>query len=211
MSIFVKIFHGKILSEYSHSNLRSPFLARIFGVNAEQPPYAIVSEMSPFGDLRSFMLRRATNPKAMGFREAWPQKEEVLFYGAQISEAMCALHRMDIVHGNLALRNVLVFSGMRIKVADFGLPNIYNDMTAYQHYNEGEGPTRLNYYELAPESVFNNEFSKKSDVWMFGNVMLEILTGCGLPYYGRPNNVVYEMMLRERSPEDGLELSIFDW
>lgn len=78
------------------------------------------------------------------------------------------LEANDIVHRDLATRNVLIDCGKNIKISDFGLLQI-------DDYYKGD-------YSIfgarwaAPEVIKYEEYSNKSDVWAFGVVLWEIAT-----------------------------------
>jgi insulin receptor len=88
---------------------------------------------------------------------------------------MCHLHKHNIVHRDLAARNILLthannLSEAHLKITDFGMSRVLHQG------NEGItknalGPIRW----MAPESIGQQIYSKKSDVWMFGVLIYEIV------------------------------------
>jgi len=89
---------------------------------------------------------------------------------------MLHLSYENIVHKDLAARNVLISAHFEAKVADFGLS---------KKVGNGKERQTLNFYEksavgpikwMAPESLSKFQFSTKSDVYSFGVVMVEVLT-----------------------------------
>lgn len=81
-------------------------------------------------------------------------------------------HRLQIIHRDLAARNILVSADQTCKVADFGFARDVIDSHVYERKSEGRLPIRW----MAPESLYDNIFSVKSDVWGFGVLIWEIVT-----------------------------------
>jgi serine/threonine protein kinase len=86
----------------------------------------------------------------------------------------------QIVHRDLAARNVLLTTDRVCKVADFGFARDVADTLVYERKSEGRLPIRW----MAPESLYDNLFSAKSDVWSFGVFMWEVVTLGSTPYPG---------------------------
>ena len=80
---------------------------------------------------------------------------------------------MNIVHRDLACRNVLVGEDKKLKISDFGLSRVVP---------EGDGLYvktvwgRVPWKWLAIESIMNRQFTCASDVWAYGVVLWEIAT-----------------------------------
>jgi serine/threonine protein kinase len=87
-----------------------------------------------------------------------------------VAAGMYHIHEEKILHRDLAARNVLLSSSMDAMVADFGLSAKTAGGATQESYFRGA----LKY--MAPESLRNNMFSTKSDVWSFGVLTWEVLT-----------------------------------
>lgn len=77
---------------------------------------------------------------------------------------------INIVHRDLACRNILVGDGKNLKITDFGLSREVEDV--YVKTTKGRLPLKW----MALESIEAREFTTSSDVWSFGVVMWEIGT-----------------------------------
>ena len=80
---------------------------------------------------------------------------------------------LDIVHRDLACRNVLVGEGKVLKIADFGMSRaVDSEDQVYVKTSKG----RLPWKWMAIESIVNREFTTASDVWAYGVTLWEIAT-----------------------------------
>jgi len=102
-------------------------------------------------------------------KEAITLKEQLLMaFGA--TKGMVYLEKMQIIHRDLACRNLLVDKDNTVKVGDFGLAHVSNKDSGV-YFNEGAMPIRW----TAPECLLRDGFTSKSDVWSYGITFWEIL------------------------------------
>ena len=110
--------------------------------------------------------------------------EEALSIGRQIAEAISAAHEKGIVHRDLKPGNIKITPDGRVKVLDFGLAKA----TATQS-KKGEitatHPGRVigTPAYMSPEQARGKETDLRTDIWSFGCIMYEMLTG-HLPFEG---------------------------
>ena len=98
-------------------------------------------------------------------------------------------------HRDLAARNCMVASDNTVKVGDLGLArDVY--LTNHYHANS-RGPLPIRW--MAPESIFDREFTSASDVWSFGVVLWEIVTLAEHPYPGLSNEEVLSHVKRGKN------------
>lgn len=78
------------------------------------------------------------------------------------------LEAKEIIHKDLATRNVLINNKKNLKISDFGLAQI-------DDYYKGDYSIFAARW-AAPEAIKRNKYSHKSDVWSFGVVLWELAT-----------------------------------
>ncbi|XP_022061096.1 tyrosine-protein kinase JAK2a [Acanthochromis polyacanthus] len=123
----------------------------------------LIMEYLPFGSLRDYLIKH---------KDHFDSKK-LLHYASQICKGMDYLATKRYIHRDLATRNILVESEMRVKIGDFGLTKVLpQDKEYYTVKEPGESPI----FWYAPESLTESKFSVGSDVWSFGVVLYELFT-----------------------------------
>jgi len=108
-----------------------------------------------------------------------------------ISAGMLHLSYSNMVHKDLAARNILIDENLNALVSDFGLSNLIGDDPKDDKDGQVFGPLKW----MAPESLREKKYSSKSDVWSFGVVCVEVLTRKA-PY---PTQTTKEFAAKARS------------
>lgn len=139
-------------------------VVQILGVSIDGPEPIIVLEYCAGGSLDILLYRNKNIPIS--------NKRKIdLVRG--IASGMLHLHTHNIVHRDLAARNILLTQeneNGEPKISDFGMSRILEKKDSGQT-TSSVGPVCW----MAPESVANGIYSKKSDVWSFGIVVYEIV------------------------------------
>ena len=95
----------------------------------------------------------------------------------QITSGMAYLQEKRIIHRDLTTRSILVTNGNVCKISDFSEAIIYG-----RTITPAQRDRKLLIRWTAPEAALKKEFSMKSDVWSFGCLLHEMVTGGELPY-----------------------------
>lgn len=178
-----------------------PHIVRTYGLVETDFPDSVmlVQEYAPEGDLSKLL-------RSKNFQPSFEVLLEIFW---QIVDALICLADNQIVHGDLACRNVLVFrtstsqpSEMLVKLTDFGLTRA---SSLFSVPNEQISPTNvlIPVHHAAPEILHDtspSSYSEKSDVYSFGVLMWEACSGGVMPYADlRTSNTVYQERLKGKS------------
>jgi len=154
------------------ASLNHPNIAAIYGLEQSDGVTALVLELVD-GETLADRIRRGPVP----LRDA-------LAIARQIAGALDAAHERGIVHRDLKPANVIVTAGNVVKVLDFGLAKDADAPTADALTHS---PTMLGQTVpgvllgtapyMSPEQARGKAVDKRTDIWAFGCVLYEMLTG----------------------------------
>ncbi|XP_035277666.1 protein tyrosine kinase 2 beta, b isoform X1 [Anguilla anguilla] len=170
-------------------NLDHPHIVRLIGIIEEDPVW-IVMELYQHGELGNYLTEnqhKLTNVT-------------LVLYTLQICKALAYLEGVNMVHRDIAVRNVLVAEPDCVKLGDFGLSRYIEEEEYYK-----ASVTRLPIKWMAPESINFRRFTSASDVWMFAVCMWEIMSRGQQPFFWLENKDVINQLeqgIRLPKPED---------
>lgn len=154
--------------------LNHPNIVALKGVCLEEPNLCLVMEFARGGSLNRVLQGRRIPPDVL------------VDWAIQIARGMNYLHKdgpIPIIHRDLKSSNVLISEPIEnedlriktLKITDFGL--------AREVYKTTRMSAAGTYAWMAPEVIKTSTFSKSSDVWSYGVLLWELLTG-ETPYKG---------------------------
>ncbi len=100
--------------------------------------------------------------------------DEAVSWGRQLADALSYVHSRGIVHRDLKPENVLVTPDGRLKIADFGTALLEGARRlTWRHLSESVGTPDY----MSPEQVQGERGDERSDIYSWGVLMYEMLTG----------------------------------
>jgi serine/threonine protein kinase/Tol biopolymer transport system component len=158
--------------------LNHPHIAQVYGFDDSGGVQALVMELVEGDDL-SVLIAHGPMPLA-----------EALPIARQIAEALEAAHELGIIHRDLKPANIKVREDGTVKVLDFGLAKLADPPAASGAVGVSQSPTITTpammtglgvilgtAAYMSPEQAKGRAADKRSDVWAFGCVLYEMLTG----------------------------------
>ena len=162
---------ARLLASLNHTNI-----AVVHGLHEAGGARFLAMELVPGEDL-SRRLQRGALPLA-----------EALPVARQIAAALEAAHEQGVVHRDLKPANVLLTPDGTVKVLDFGLAKALADDTLGGSATSSMSPTVTSMGTVAgvilgtaaymsPEQAHGRPVDRRADIWGFGCVLYEMLTG----------------------------------
>src|SRR4029450_9994117 len=118
------------------------------------------------------------------------QVSEALAIARQIAEALEAAHEKGSVHRDLKRGNIKITADGVVKLLDFGLAEIAKEPSTTAAGTIAGTPAYM-----SPEQARGDSVDKRGDIWAFGAVLYELLSGKAA-FAGRTTSEILEAVLR---------------
>jgi serine/threonine protein kinase len=160
---------AKLLASLNHPNI-----AAIYGLEQAEGKRFLVLEL-----VEGETLAQRLSKGALAVDEA-------LGVCRQIADALEAAHEKGVIHRDLKPANVMITEGDKVKILDFGLAKALSDETqsvdSSQSSTLTEAMTRPGVIlgtaaYMSPEQAKGKAVDKRADIWAFGCILYECLTG----------------------------------
>ena len=145
--------------------LNHPYIAAIYGLEESDGVYAIAMELVE-GSTLAERIARGRIPM-----------QELLVVAKQIAEALEYAHGKGIVHRDLKPANIMVTGEGHIKLLDFGLARRVRLAESETATNTEEGKIAGTIGYMSPEQVRGLPIDHRTDLFSFGVVLYEMVTG----------------------------------
>jgi eukaryotic-like serine/threonine-protein kinase len=163
---------AKLLASLNHPNI-----AAIYGLEESGGTNFLVLELVEGETLADYIKKNAAEPAAL---------PGILRLALQIAEALEAAHEKGVIHRDLKPANIKVTPEGKVKVLDFGLAKAFTGEAG--EVNLSNSPTISNAATqqgvilgtaayMSPEQARGKAVDKRTDIWAFGCVLYEMLTG----------------------------------
>ena len=146
--------------------LSHPNIVAVYDVSHNDALEYIVMELVDGVTLLQYMEKKGALP--------W---NEALHFSRQIARALAHAHSRGIIHREIKPHNIMLLRDGTIKVADFGIAALENEL------HEADGEAIGSIHDIAPEQARGELPDPRSDIYSLGVVMFEMLTG-RKPYLG---------------------------
>ncbi|MDO8549303.1 MAG: serine/threonine-protein kinase, partial [Ignavibacteria bacterium] len=164
------------------ASLNHPNITTIYSIEEADGQVFIVMEYIDGKELKDI---------AGAYRDMPLPINDVLNYAIHIAEGLEAAHKKGIVHRDIKSSNIMITEDGKVKIMDFGLAKIGKGAQVTKI-----GSTVGTIAYMSPEQARGEELDNRTDIWSFGVVLYEMLTG-KQPFKGDYDQAVIYSILNE--------------
>ena len=176
------------------ASLNHPNIVQVYDFWNDRNTYYLAMEYVDGVDLKTVLERCGRLPL-----------EIALIIAIQISDAVDFAHQRKIVHRDIKTGNIIVSKKGIVKLADFGIAHIMD--TTGSHLTQAGIVLGTPAY-MSPEQVRGDKLTEASDIFSFGIVMYEMLTGKKPFVEDTDEKVIYKILTKKPVPPRRLNTEI---
>jgi len=192
---------ARVLASLNHPNIAAIHGIEDTPVDGDAAVHALILELVDGETLRERIAR--VGSKGVPFKET-------LDIARQIADALDAAHEKGIVHRDLKPENIKLTRSGAVKVLDFGLAKLeaggegkaggeFTEAPTITINDTREGLVVGTAAYMSPEQARGQAVGKRTDIWAFGCVVYELLTG--RPTFGRETSSETIAAILDREPD----------
>ena len=170
---------GEALRKLNHPNI-----VKVLATLEENDQLYLVMEYVGGGSLADLLKRQHQLPIA-----------QVISIGLELSDALSRAHHLEIIHRDIKPGNILLAADGTPRLIDFGLAHL----AGYPALTTARQLLGTIQY-LSPEAFANQPLDARADIWSFGVVLFEMLTG-QLPFDGDSPIEIIHAIQNQPAPE----------
>ncbi len=202
--VAVKVLHPHLLANQEfkarfarearlHAALTHPNVVTLYNLYEHEGNIALVMEMVKGRNLKDYLRK----PRSLTL-------EHLLDIAIDVLKGLDAAHQRGLVHRDLKPANILVSDSGQVKLMDFGLAkqnNSDDDLTQ-------SGAVIGSYRYMAPEQIMQEAVDGRTDLYAFGIILFQMLTG-EVPFNSSPSGGgEFEIMEKQMRSEPPSPLSL---
>ncbi len=165
------------------ASLNHPNIAQIYSIEESGEEIFIVMEYIEGKELKNIIETH---------NDASIQMNDIVDYAILIAEGLEAAHKKGIIHRDIKSSNIMVTDDGKVKIMDFGLAKVKGGSQVTKI-----GTTIGTTAYMSPEQARGEKVDDRTDIWSFGVVLYEMLTG-KLPFAGDYDQAIIYSILNEK-------------
>ncbi len=167
--------------------LNHPNIATIYAIEEANDEMFIVMEYIEGQELKNIVGAYHDTPIPI---------KDIINYATQIAEGLQAAHEKGIIHRDIKSSNIMITPKGQVKIMDFGLAQVAGIGMEFSKEYTTLGTAAY----MSPEQAQGEAVDNRTDIWSFGVVLYEMLTG-RLPFTGDyEQQIIYSILNDDPEP-----------